>query len=242
MVIRPTSLLKKGAESSLDDLRFPNMLDTDSKNTAASIGPMTGVHALTSSCSTPDLRPCFKKPDHFVRLHPSSTSEDAEIRGHWTPGDHNEAFIFWVKDGMENPNVYLCDIGTLTVYRLHNSYEDTLALTKRIVFSNLGMRLLVFRPLAMSPEGLELVERILRRDGSVREALEHRKWLGDVSKETGMSAEKEMTRFGQQVSAGRRGCYGIGVVSLKDGRAGTAGEEFTYLEAVIRRAGEWLVH
>uniref|UniRef100_A0A0W0G8A8 Uncharacterized protein n=1 Tax=Moniliophthora roreri TaxID=221103 RepID=A0A0W0G8A8_MONRR len=89
----------------------------------------------------------------------------------------------------------------------------------------------------MSPEGLELVERILRRDGSVREALEHRKWLGDVSKETGMSAEKEMTRFGQQVSAGRRGCYGIGVVSLKDGRAGTAGEEFTYLEAVIRRAG-----
>uniref|UniRef100_A0A0W0G418 Uncharacterized protein n=1 Tax=Moniliophthora roreri TaxID=221103 RepID=A0A0W0G418_MONRR len=188
------------------------------------------------------IGPCFKKPDHFVRLHPSSTSEDAEIRGHWTPGDHNEAFIFWVKDGMENPNVYLCDIGTLTVYRLHNSYEDTLALTKRIVFSNLGMRLLVFRPLAMSPEGLELVERILRRDGSVREALEHRKWLGDVSKETGMSAEKEMTRFGQQVSAGRRGCYGIGVVSLKDGRAGTAGEEFTYLEAVIRRAGEWLVH
>ncbi|ESK87285.1 hypothetical protein Moror_5771 [Moniliophthora roreri MCA 2997] len=200
MVIRPTSLLKKGAESSLDDLRFPNMLDTDSKNTAASIGPMTGVHALTSSCSTPDLRitydcPCFKKPDHFVRLHPSSTSEDAEIRGHWTPENHNEAFIFWVRDGMENPNVYLCDIGMLTVYQPHNSYEDTLALTKRIVFSNLGMRLLVFRPLATSPEGLELIERILRRDGNVREALERRKWLGYVSKETGMSAEKEMTHL-----------------------------------------------
>uniref|UniRef100_A0A0W0FCR1 Uncharacterized protein n=1 Tax=Moniliophthora roreri TaxID=221103 RepID=A0A0W0FCR1_MONRR len=206
MVIRPTSLLKKGAENSSDNLRFPNMLNTDSKNTAASIGPMTG-------------RLKYEMPDKtrdFVRLHPPPSLEDVEIQSHSRPENHNAAFILWVERKIEKPTVYLT------------------------TFSNLGKRPLVLRPLAALPEGVKLIERILRRDGSIREALEHRKWSGYVSKEAGMSAEKEMTCLDSKHLQEREAIRSLEWYYQK--MVERAGEEPINLGELIRKAGEWLTH
>ncbi|KAI3603698.1 hypothetical protein WG66_006721 [Moniliophthora roreri] len=173
------------------------------------------------------LRLKYEMPDKtrdFVRLHPPPSLEDVEIQSHSRPENHNAAFILWVERKIEKPTVYF--------------FKGMRALTKRTTFSNLGKRPLVLRPLAALPEGVKLIERILRRDGSIREALEHRKWSGYVSKEAGMSAEKEMTCLDSKHLQEREAIRSLEWYYQK--MVERAGEEPINLGELIRKAGEWL--